>query len=52
MKCPACQGDGWTVEMDHDPSCDGNCTTKCPIQVQVLCEHCRGTGKIPDINYE
>lgn len=47
MKCPKCNGDGWTAE--HDPGVyshneNGDCLGNCPIQVQ--CEFCNGTGKI------
>lgn len=47
MKCPKCQGDGWTAEhatsaYSHDE--DGNCLGDCPVQVQ--CEYCKGTGKV------
>jgi len=48
MKCPDCQGDGWTVEPDHAQGCDGNCDGDCPIPVQVWCIKCEGSGKIKD----
>lgn len=42
-RCSTCDGDGWYIEAQHDPSCDGDCDS-CPIAVQVQCEVCRGTG--------
>lgn len=48
MKCPECNGDGFTVEHDspsrHSPE-DGTCIN-CPIQVQ--CEFCQGGGEISE----
>lgn len=46
VKCPVCNGDGYTSE--HNPDSmdwDGehNCDN-CPIQVQ--CENCKATGKL------
>jgi len=40
-KCPICDDVGWYA--DHDPYCDGDCETNCPVQVQ--CEFCYGNGK-------
>lgn len=43
--CPNCGGQGWTAEMEH--GCDGDeerCAYTCPVQVQVGCGHCEGTG--------
>lgn len=43
--CPSCGGDGFTAEHDPtDPHINGFCNN-CPIQVQ--CEHCEATGKLP-----
>lgn len=47
MKCPACNGDGFTAE--HNPNSinfktgEHDCS-RCPIQVQ--CELCQGTGLV------
>lgn len=50
--CGACDGHGFTVETrtgsraEHHPSCDGDCTHLCPVEVpiqhqeQVQCEYC------------
>ena len=56
MKCPACDGDGWTVEPECcgwtvEPECCGRPGTECcgsPRPVQVQCERCNGTGSIPE----
>ena len=45
LKCPDCNGNGWTAEHDpSDPHLSGECSGSCPVQVQ--CERCIGTGKI------
>jgi hypothetical protein len=47
-RCGKCQGDGWTLESDHAPKCDGyTCAPDCPIPVQILCERCNGMGRVP-----
>ena len=49
MKCPACDGDGYTVDvaLEHSQNCDGSCVY-CPVQVQVQvqCETCGGEGNV------
>jgi len=45
MKCPACSGDGWTVE--HAKGCDSECHKwGCPVQEQ--CPTCKGTGEVDE----
>jgi hypothetical protein len=46
-RCEKCRGDGWTVESEHSPKCDGvKCAPDCPIPVQVECPACDGTGRV------
>lgn len=49
MKCPKCDGYGYTTEhhngaYSHDEN--GNCMGYCPICVE--CEYCQGTGQIKE----
>ena len=44
VKCPMCNGDGWTTEHANHPHPDGDCCGACPIQEQ--CEYCRATGRM------
>lgn len=46
--CETCEGKGWTS--GHSPDIhahdgEGNCLGACPVQLQ--CESCNGTGKLP-----
>ena len=46
MTCPFCSGEGYRVEMAH--ACGGDekvCQSTCPIQEQVQCESCNGSGQ-------
>lgn len=44
IKCPVCDGYGYTAEHSGDSDClQGNCSS-CPIQVQ--CDNCKATGFI------
>ena len=43
--CQFCQGDGWHSETEHNPACTGDkCVEPCPVEVQVICRHCEGSG--------
>ena len=48
VKCPACDGQGWTAQHSTDANAhdeEGNCNPGyCPVQIQ--CETCHGTGKL------
>ncbi len=44
IKCPDCNGDGFTSEHDLHPHENGDCQGMCPVQVQ--CEKCHATGYI------
>ena len=51
--CRACDGDGWTVDVEpgHAPDCTcytGGVGSTCPVpvQVQVKCERCNGEGVV------
>lgn len=49
--CPECNGDGWVVEIEATHGCGGDenvCSHTCPVpmQVQVGCYFCLGTGVI------
>ena len=47
--CPFCNGDGWHAGMEHNPGCTGErCVEPCPVQVQVKCGHCEGSGYADD----
>ncbi len=36
--CPHCEGEGWVIELAHDPRCEGDCDNRCcPVQVQEQC---------------
>lgn len=46
--CETCEGKGWTSGHSpdiHDHDEEGNCLGACPVQLQ--CESCNGTGKLP-----
>lgn len=56
MKCDKCGGDGWTVEArccgvpgigDGFGGCCG-----APDLVQVQCETCEGTGRVPEPHHQ
>jgi hypothetical protein len=45
--CPFCHGDGWHSETEHNPGCtDTKCQQPCPVEVQVECRNCAGTGRV------
>ena len=55
MKCPNCEGYGYTIETEPDLNCCGwfldsgsccNNPTIVPKPIQVPCEMCQTTGKI------
>lgn len=47
VECPACGGDGWVVDLDHAPRCNGMCAEYgCPVQVQAKCPNCDGSGRL------
>jgi hypothetical protein len=38
--CPECHGDGYIVEPEHHPDCDGSCSQGlCPVPSQSQCRH-------------
>jgi len=52
-QCLHCQGQGW-IE-DVEPGCCGRptehgdcCGQPIPVQCQIQCEGCLGTGEVPD----
>jgi DnaJ-class molecular chaperone len=50
--CEKCNGQGWFEDCDSGHGCDGteaDCVRNCPIpiQIQVECEWCFGTGIYP-----
>ena len=46
-RCSFCNGDGWHSEMEHNPACTGDkCVEPCPVEVQVECRNCEGTGRV------
>ncbi len=55
MKCQSCDGDGWTLDVEPGHADDCRCwdedaafsTCPVPVQVQVMCEACEGTGMQP-----
>lgn len=52
MKCPACNGKGYTDQHSMDDNAHdeaGNCNPGfCPVQEQ--CPHCQGTGDMPTVS--
>lgn len=44
LRCPDCDGQGWTLEQDHASDCraqyGGPCDGPCPVQVQAVCRRC------------
>lgn len=42
IKCPRCNGDGYTSEHAQHPHNDGDCMGECPVMVQ--CEFCQTIG--------
>lgn len=51
MDCPDCDGRGWDTEVESAHGCDGTpegCAATCPVpvQVQVQCEYCGGSGEV------
>jgi hypothetical protein len=52
-RCEVCQGDGWVAEPEccGNPSEHGACCGS-PVPIQVLCENCGGTGRLPSPEFE
>ena len=57
--CPDCDGQGWSVGIEHEDRCCGGSDWECgasgctgPIQeqipVQIPCERCSATGQSPN----
>lgn len=47
VSCNCCNGSGATIGSDHHPECGGtSCDDLCPIEVQIQCQYCKGTGLI------
>jgi len=49
-ECPVCEGRGWYEGTDsgHHPNCDcgeGGYLCPIPVQIQIECEMCYGSGK-------
>jgi len=48
-RCRFCGGDGWHSESEHNPACTGDkCVEPCPVEVQVICKNCNGSGREGD----
>jgi len=48
-QCRFCNGDGWYSETAHNPACTGDkCVKPCPVEEQVICRNCEGTGREGD----
>ena len=48
MPCARCAEQGVIPGWEH--ACGGNestCSRICPVEAQLQCEHCHGTGKVP-----
>lgn len=39
IPCSHCGGNGYDVQIDHAPGCEGDCR-QCPVQTQVRCSQC------------
>lgn len=42
--CPRCGGEGWIMASDGDPSDWGEDTYCGPMDAEIECRECRGTG--------
>lgn len=46
ISCDVCQGHGSNIEQGHGCNGGGTCEDNCPIEIEVCCEKCKGTGLI------